>query len=123
VEFDIKNVAFDDSLDLFGAVRIFEGVEGVLIGGEGRGYVGDHHCTAVATQTVLKQAGQLGVTIGDVLVLPTALGDTVLGQLAQGVDTVSQGQQRFVNIGALNKSEAPVVRVGGTLTARQINQR
>ena len=69
VEFDVKHVALHHCLDLLRSVRILQSVQRVLVRCERWGDVGDHDRSTVTAQGVLKEPGQLGVTIRDMLLL------------------------------------------------------
>ena len=75
-----------------------------------RGNVGNHKSAAVPTKRVLQKSGELGVTVGNM----------VLVVAAQGVDAVGQRQKGAINVGALDEPLTCIL--GGPLRPGEINQ-
>ena len=76
-----------------------------------RGHVDKHQRLAVATQRVLQQVGELGVAVGDVLLL-----------VGQRVDHVRQAAQALVDGLCFLKAVARRARSGEPLGPSQVNQ-
>mmetsp|Transcript_9043 Transcript_9043/g.31488 ORF Transcript_9043/g.31488 Transcript_9043/m.31488 type:complete len:910 (-) Transcript_9043:118-2847(-) len=101
-------------LDVLGPVRVLERVHRLLQvplrGAGGR----DHGRAAVPAQAVLQQPGELRVAEGDVRA-PVRL-------VPEGVDAVAQGEQRAVDVGALDHPLAHVLRLRRALGPGEVDE-
>lgn len=101
-------------LYIFSPIRIFQTIYCLFELRRGGGDIRNHHCFAVATQTVLQQSRQLRVSIRHKKALFVLV--------AQCVDAISQSKQRSVNFGTLHQSNPSIFCNSAPLRARQINQ-
>ena len=102
------------SLYIFSSICIFQTIYCLFELRGGGGDVRNHHCFAVAAQTVLQQSRQLRVSIRHKKALFVLV--------AQRVDAVRQSKQRSVNFGTLHQSDSPIFCNSASLRTRQINQ-
>lgn len=108
-------VDFDPHLDVLRSIRILECVDRFFNLVTRRANSSNHDCLAVTSERVFEHTRQFRVTEwhkGSLLVF-----------VAESIDTVSQGEQGSVNLGALHQAQAPVLGHCATLRACQIDQR
>ena len=100
-------------LQVLGAVRVLERVDGLFELPVRRGDIGNHHRAAVAAERVFEKARHLGIAEGDVCVALL---------VGESVDAVPQREQRAVDVGAFLEPCTRVVSLGGTLRSREVDE-
>ena len=112
----IQHVPLNRSFNIFRSIRILKRVMCVLVVTGRWWYVCDHDGSAVTSEAVFQEAGQFGVTVGDVVCL------VFWDVFVQHGDAVAECQQWLVDVRTLNHSDASVTRLRRSLRPSQINQ-
>ena len=115
--FDVVHIALHVGLNVLGSVGILERVVSLLETLASTCDVGDHHCPAVATQTVFEQTSQLRISVRNVVLL------SFRAVLVERVDAVSEGEERPIDVCTLDHTHATIICLLGSFRAGQVDQR
>ena len=107
-------VHVDSGLDILGFLTKLKGIDRFLVVLDNLCHSADYSSLGVTAQRILKNSGDLGVTIVDELLAARGL--------TESVDDVTEGKEGPVDVLAFSKSDTLSLCFTNTLTTGQINK-